>query len=51
MASTIIRRMTPKVPSSFWVKVFDPIWRRPQEADLFYQARQQSQYLTFPFVF
>ena len=51
MATTAVRRMTPKVSNNFWEKVFGPIWHRHQEADLFYQARQQSQYLTFPFVF
>ena len=43
--------MTPKVPSNFWRKIFYKIGRRPRKKDRFYQARQQSQYLTFPFAF
>ena len=50
MASTI-RIMTSKVPSNFWEKVFYPIRKCLRETDRFYRAREQSQYLTFPFVY
>lgn len=50
-----VRSMPWKVSgNNFLERVFYPIWRCPYEAGLFYQvyhARQQSQYLTFPFVF
>jgi hypothetical protein len=37
--------------SNFWIELFFPIQRRVGETDRFHQARQYSQYLTFPFVY
>jgi hypothetical protein len=37
--------------SHFWKEVFFPIQRRFRQTDRFHEARQYSQYLTFPFVY